>query len=148
MLGQQSFVQQADIGTMLANQHWTNKGPTSDIIGLPMLANHHNTSIKPTKVQHQISLVCQWWPNIGKPMLALWRFVQWAWNCIGPTVSSHHATMPTFPTLGQCWLAIWEMYVKLAGGEKKHFIFDKFENNFFLYTKAKQSTDSDMVIRT
>ena len=85
MLDQLGIVKGANIGTMLAN--------------------HHHTSIGPTFVQHQISLVGQWWPNFGKPMLDQQSFVQWVnigtvlanchhWNYKGP---QHQLSL-----MGQC----------------------------------------------
>ena len=70
MLGQQTFVQRENIGTMLAN--------------------HHHTSLGPTKPQHLISLVSQYQPNIGKSMLGQQRFVQQA--SIGTLLANHHHT--------------------------------------------------------
>ena len=85
MLGQQSFIQQANIGKMLAN--------------------HHRISIGPTKVQHQISLACQCQPNFGKPVLGQQSFVQRANT--GTMLAHHHCTAlnQQRPNIRYHWLA-------------------------------------------
>ena len=64
----------ASVSPMLASQFWPSRVLSSGPI-FAMLANYLHSSIRPTKVQHKISLVCQCWPNVCKPMLAQWSFV-------------------------------------------------------------------------
>ena len=99
MLGHQSFVQRTNIGTKLAH--------------------HHHTSIGPTKVQYEISLVGQCQPNIGKPSL------HQHWTNKGPT-----SDIIGEPILAKQWFYAQCIYVSDEENYKPVFPFNIFLIDF------------------